>query len=331
MENEKKPLGVIDALANGFMLVVQRPWILLIPLLFDVFLWLQPPVNAKPVFDQMVNVVNGAASVAPVTPDMQLAMETMKSSLQAAGDQFDVLVVSAWAAVGMPSLLGSDLMPANETRAPWFVIDNSLALLGWSALFVLAGIFVSSVYLEIIARGVRRDGGNATGFVSRVLRAYVNLLTLALFLVIMFFLIMIPVAMGASLLNLINQGLASFAIVLMTLVMVWAGLYLAFALPAIFVSGANPLQAMLNSITIFRSSVGSAVGLILLTYVIQMGFSIIWQQLLSGPGGIVFNVIANAFIGSGLMAALMLFYQDRWLWLAQLRAQVVPQRPVVKG
>ena len=331
MESEKKPLGVIDALSNGFILVAQHPWVLLIPLLLDFFLWLQPPINAKPVFDQMLALSNDPAAQAQITPEMKETFDAMQNTIRTAGDQFDVMVVSAWAAVGMPSLQGSDLMPTSETRVPWFVIDNSLALLAWSALLSFVGVLVSSVYLEILARGVRHDINNWIAFVPRVLRSYFNLLALALLLVAVFFVIMIPVAIGASLLSMLSAGLASFLIILMTLLMVWSGLYLAFALPAIFVSGSNPIQAILNSIMVFRFSAGSAGGLVVLTYVIQMGFSVIWQQLLSGPGGIVFNVIANAFIGSGLMAALMLFYQDRLMWLLQLRSRLLQQRPMVKG
>jgi hypothetical protein len=331
MENEKKPLGVIDALSNGFILVAQHPWVLLIPLLLDLFLWLQPPITAKPVFDQLLALTNDPVAQAQITPEMKDAFDAMQTTLQATGDQFDVLAVSAWAAVGMPSLEGSDLTPTDTPHAPWFVIDNGPGLLGWSILFALGGVLVSTVYLQVMAQSVRRDKFNLGIFASQVLRSYGSLLALALMLAAAFFALMIPVAIGASLLSMLSQGLASFLIILMTLVMVWAGLYLAFALPAIFVSGANPLQAILNSVMVFRASVGSAVGLVLLTYVIQMGFSIIWQQLLSGPGGMVFNVITNAFIGSGLMAALMLFYQDRLMWLAQLRARLMQQRPSVKG
>jgi hypothetical protein len=331
MENEKKPLGVIDALSNGFILVAQHPWVLLIPLLLDFFLWLQPPIIAKPVFDQMLALTNDPVAQAQITPEMKDAFDTMQSTIQTAGNQFDVLVVVAWAAVGMPSLQGADVMPMVEAPAPWFVIDNILVLFMGSVLLSFVGILVSSLYLEILARGVRHDSYNWIAFVPRVLRSYFNLLALAVLLVVLFFVIMIPVAIGASLLSMLSQGLASFLIILMTLAMIWAGLYLAFALPAIFVSGSNPIQAILNSIMVFRFNVGSAVGLVVLTYVIQMGFSIIWQQLPSGPAGIVFMVIANAFIGTGLMAALMLFYQDRLMWLLQLRARVMQQRPDAKG
>lgn len=331
MENEQKPLGVIDALANGFILVAQRPWILLIPLLFDLLLWLQPPISAKPVFDQLLAVTNDPLMQAQLTPEMQEAFKTMQEGIQTAGKQFDVLVVAAWSALGMPSIEGSTVVPADETRAPWFVIDNSVALLGCSVVLAVIGVFVSSVYLEVMARGVRQDGNNWVAFAPRVIRSYLNLLMLALFLVIGFILLMVPVSIGASFLSLLSQGLASFLIILMSLLIVWSGLYLAFALPAIFVSGSNPIQAILNSIMIFRFNLGPAMGLVLLIYIIQMGFSIIWQQLLSGPGGIIFNVIANAFIGSGLTAALMLFYQDRLMGLMRLRARFAQQHPVAKG
>ena len=53
MQNiERKPLGIIDALSNGYALVVRRPWVLLFPIVFNLFLWLGPQINARPIFDQ---------------------------------------------------------------------------------------------------------------------------------------------------------------------------------------------------------------------------------------------------------------------------------------
>lgn len=59
---DRKPLGAIDALSAGFELVLRRPWILLVPLALDLFLWLGPQIQAKPVFEQMLRVLFAAAA-----------------------------------------------------------------------------------------------------------------------------------------------------------------------------------------------------------------------------------------------------------------------------
>ena len=130
----------------------------------------------------------------------------------------------------------------------------------------------------------------------------------------------------------LSQGLASFILIAGFMLALWAILYLAFALPAVFVSGANPVQAIWNSVTVFRYNSWSAMGLVFLIYLIQMGFSLVWQQLISSAWGAAFNIVANAFLGTGLVAAAMLFYHDRFTWLTEVRERIrQQQRPLIKG
>jgi hypothetical protein len=108
-------------------------------------------------------------------------------------------------------------------------------------------------------------------------------------------------------------------------------LYLMFALPAVFVSGANAPQAVINSISVFRFDFWSATGLVFLVFVIQRGFAAVWQLFGGNPWGVVFDVIANAFLSSGLVAAGMLFYYDRMSWMAAVREHLQQQRTQLKG
>lgn len=333
MQNiERKPLGVIDALSTGFALVARRPWMLLLPIAFNLLLWLGPQVNARPIFDQAIALLNISVSATPgMTPDVQQGLDASKEMLQSLGDSFNVLNITALFALGVPALLGLETLPTNSPRTPWLVVTDIGTLMGLAALFALVGIFVASVYLEIIARAVRRDS-TARTFAPRVLKSYLNtglLIALALAGVVA---LLSPFLIGATLISLLSQGLASFVLIVGFMLALWAILYMAFALPAVYVSGANALQAIWNSITIFRYNSWSAMGLVFLIYLIQMGFSLIWQQLVNSAWSAAIIVAANAFLGTGLIAAAMLFYHDRFTWLTEVRERIrQQQRPIIKG
>ena len=333
MQNiERKPLGIIDALSNGYALVVRRPWVLLFPIVFNLFLWLGPQINARPIFDQAIALLDASATyTANITPETQQGLDASKEMLKSEGDSFNVFTITALFALGVPTLLGLESLPATPPRAPWFVVGDIGTLIGLSILFALIGILVASIYLETLARAVRREG-QAQTFVPRVLKSYVKtggLIALALFGLIA---LLSPFLIGATLISLVNQGLASFVLIVGVMIILWTLLYMAFAVPAIFVSGANPVQAVWNSITVFRFNSWSAIGLVFLTYLIQMGFSLVWPMFFDTPWGTVLNVIANAFLGSGLIAATMLFYHDRFTWLTEVRQRIrQQQRPVIKG
>ncbi|MBI3538564.1 MAG: hypothetical protein HY070_13535, partial [Chloroflexi bacterium] len=183
-----------------------------------------------------------------------------------------------------------------------------------AGLFSLIGLFLVAIYLESIARGVRVQ----TQFAS-VMKLFVHVTAFVLLLAMMGAFIAVPFLIGAALVAPFSAALGSFLVMLIFLVIVWALLYLSFAIPAIFVSGANALQAIANSIVIFRVNFRQAMGLVLLIYLIQTGFSVVWDQIGVSEWGIALDMIANAFLASGLVAAVMLFYHERALWLAQAR------------
>jgi hypothetical protein len=333
MQNiERKPLGIIDALSDGYVLVARRPWVLVFPILFNLFLWLGPQINARPIFDQAIALLNTSATYSSnITPETQQGLDASKVMLKSEGDNFNVFSITALFALGVPALLGLESLPTNSPRAPWFVVGDIGSLIGLSIVLALIGILVASIYLETIAGAVRREA-QAQMFLSNVLKAYLKtggLIALALFGLLA---LLSPFLIGATLISLVSQGLASFVLIVGIMIVLWTLLYMAFAVPAIFVSRANPVQAVWNSITVFRFNSWSAIGLVFLIYLIQMGFSFVWPIFLDTPWGTLFNVIANAFLGSGLIAASMLFYHDRFTWLTEARQRIrQQQRPVIKG
>jgi hypothetical protein len=91
----------------------------------------------------------------------------------------------------------------------------------------------------------------------------------------------------------------------------WLYVSLFFTVDALFISEAGPLRAVRSSITAVRLSTSSAIGLIILSVVISLGMSYVWSAL--GPSEIaaLASILGNAYIGSGLVVASMIFYRDR--------------------
>ncbi len=328
MENtNKKPLGVIDALSAGFELIVRRPWLLLIPIALDVFLWLGPQINVKPLLDQGIAAL--ASTVPPDAPtDTVQNLQAMQDALRASGDSVNVLSVLA---LGIPSLTGIASPTAGATPNVGLVVRDVGALLGLLVPLGLLAALIASVYLEAIARVIRPSTTLAPAFVIRSVQAFGTLMVLGIVVAVLVSLVLIPMTIAVTLLSLVSQGIASFVFLGGMLLIFWIALYLAFALPAIFVSRVNALQAILNSITVFRYNFWSAMGLLFLSYLIRVGFSFIWDVFASNPLGIGFDILANAFLGSGLVAATMLFYFDRMTWLLMVRERIRQQHTQLKG
>ena len=67
-----KPIGVIASVAGGFDAVVQGWWILLFPVLLDLFLWFGPRISVMPVIENAVSAVN---EITGENPAAQLVLE----------------------------------------------------------------------------------------------------------------------------------------------------------------------------------------------------------------------------------------------------------------
>jgi hypothetical protein len=75
--------------------------------------------------------------------------------------------------------------------------------------------------------------------------------------------------------------------------------------------GVNPLRAILLSITLVRRFFPGTLALLALSALIMVGLNVLWQSLVGNLPGLLLAMVGNAYIGSGLIAARMVFYQDR--------------------
>jgi hypothetical protein len=312
-KTDKKPLGVFDALSAGFELMWLNPWILLVPIALDAFLWLGPQVGAQPIFERLIALL-ARATTANAPAETAQNIELLRNILQTAGESMNVLGILA---IGMPTVIGLQPPAATNARAH-FVIGDPFALSGAALALLLGGVLITGGYLELTARPVRNEVG-ARSFGARWLRASVDLIVLVILVMVGVSMLMIPVTLIAGTLSIASQGLGSFLLLGGMMLMFWAMLYLVFAVPAIFVSRVNAPQALLNSISIFRFDFWSAIGLVFIVYLLRSGFTIVWQFFDTNVWGVVFNLIANAFLSSALIAAEMIFYNDRMYWLAVAR------------
>ena len=98
--------------------------------------------------------------------------------------------------------------------------------------------------------------------------------------------------------------------------MVWLSIALFFAVPAIILDEVGVGNAIWRSVNVVGRNFWPTIGLILLSFFLSLGFSIIWQRLGVTRLGLVVSIIGNAYIGSGLVADSLVFYGDRrrrWL------------------
>lgn len=318
---EPKPLGVIDSVSAGIGLVWRRPWTLVVPILLDAMIWLFPRLSLteylRPFHDDIMRAI-------PLSTDPQAVQET-QAALQSALESLNILGFVAAALNGVtriPTLLAID---APNVASPFATVSYSiqspaLILLLFVPMFVL-GLLLVALYLELVAQGARPlETSTRDVTLMRIGKLWLRLIGLALlFLVLLLAAIMILVGVQ---LVFSSPELAAFATLLMTVGLFWVFIYFFFVPSAAAVSEIGIRSAVRRSSILFRVFFWSTLALVALSVFLDRGLAIVWDGFTVNSIGVAIGIVANAFIGTALIAASMIYYQDRMNLLERLRQSV---------
>lgn len=311
-DRERGTVGVIDTLSAGYITVNRHPWIVVIPVLVDLFLWLGPRLSLAPLVQEAAARI---AVPAELPAEMAQSYQDYREGLLQAGGSFNMFSLLAAHFPGIPSLMVAR-DGAGSTTA---VADPWVALLLFF-LVPLAGLWLAAVYYISVGQPV---GGATAGMASlfgRVWRTWGRMVAFLLLAIGVGLLIGIPLMGVAAVAGAINTSLLGFLVAFVSVSALWIQFYLFFVVDAMVISDAGPIQAVRNSVRVVRFNLRSTLGLVLLILVISWGMPIIWDLMAQNALGTAVGILGNAYIASGLAVASMTFYRDRFSTLAQGRA-----------
>lgn len=323
-------MGLIDTLSSGFKVAQRRPWLLLLPVLLDLWFWLGPRWSVQPLIDSLLRLWTPQT----LPPSLLELADSYRAGLETAGAHYNLWWLldnnPGWLRTVLPALMD----PAHPATAPRLIaLDTPWLLLGALALLLLA-VVLGSLFLVAAARAVYSvttlpdDGPVASyprGFwLRRWLHTSLRALALLLLLLVMG-------AAGSMALSLLltpvllispqgGAGLLSLLALLFGWLLLMAYILFYFTLPALVTDGIGLRQALWRSFNVVSHNFWSTVGLLALTTLILWGFDLIWQRLAGfGAAGVAAAIAGNALLVAGFAAARLIFYQQRSAqWLQSL-------------
>jgi len=336
-------LGVIDTLTAGFHIAVRKPWLLLIPLLLDLVLWAGPKVSVVPLFDEIAGLAVEAltaealgadpAAPAPQTPPSagdrsRLAAMEQLELMRAAITDYNLLSRLALNRLLVPSVAG---IRAIDPAADRVVNVSTLGQgVGLALLLVGLGLFVACAYWALLAQQVRRERNDLAELGRQVPMFWLRMIgvvgiVIAVLLGLGAVSMLIALAaqvfalLGAAALTQVVMGLLMYA---MWLLVLWITFYLFFVPQAVTLAEAPPLTALKQSFIIVRTFFWRALVLFVLVNIISTGLGYLWALLMTNMVGTVAAILANAFVGTGLVAAMFIFFRDRIIALHHAQLQL---------
>ncbi|MCD6289696.1 MAG: hypothetical protein J7M34_04265 [Anaerolineae bacterium] len=319
---QEQRLGVIDALSAGFDLVSHHAWLILPVVALDLALWLGPRLSIRPLVVRLLDMWQAALSA-----DASTGASVTKLVAGMLGDtdrELNLLLLLANRMVGQPSLAA--LLPGGGLGGV-VEITNALVAIGCFVVLAALGLLIAAFYLSLIAGRVR-EGDNGISFGRGLVRRWVQLLIYLAALFIITVAVSVPFSIVIAVAMLLGPAIGPALISLTSVILIWIGLWIFLSLffvpEAIVLDDAHVAAAVWRSVNVVGRNFWGTVGLWVLTEIIMVGFSLIWQRLSQWPAGALASIVGNAYLGTGLVAASFIFYQDRYRrWQTQRGHRII--------
>lgn len=326
--------GVIDTIADGMTLVLQRPWLMVAPLLVDLIVWLLFKVSITPMTENAARFMETTN-----VSDADLAAD----SLREIGDRVYVsdflgaFLPSLFTGVSLDTFLNqvmTFISPASGAGIardalfePWqsglidpLSIDseNTVAMIG--LLSLLGATIAFALYRVPVARAIRGD--RTSSFWKELGGSWVRFLAYLLVLLAVGLASLIPLTLLGLLFAVLGFNLSFVFAMALLIFGSMIGIYTYFAVDAMLLHRYGPLQSFRLSYDVGRMYFGQIARFALTSLLIMFGSMALWNQTVDSVPGVIIALIGNAFLGTALVASSMLFYTDRFRVIRMMRKRV---------
>lgn len=315
------PSGLIDTIQAGLNTTNRHLWLLLLPLVIDLVLWLGPQVT---IGGSLLALTGQRDSILPTTvgldwfaraPDAALAPQAGATPELADGlpasvrelQRANLLWLLAMPPMGIPSFRVWE--PGAGVAIP---LDSPVAVTAVSMAAILCGFALAVVYYGLLAQVVRAGRVSAATLASDFPVLLIRTVALVMLVLAAVFALGVPVGVIAAV------QLAPSATLLLTGLIAVAGFWLFvhffFAPDALFVSEVGPLNALTRSARIVRTFFWQSLVFVGIVLVITLGFSRILNEVADSlrTPGMVLAIVGHIYISTAVTVATMTYYRERF-------------------
>jgi hypothetical protein len=319
--NKPQTTSLIDTISEGYAAINRRPWLVLLPLLLNLYIWFGTQLSFAPLLTDLSTLMRLSAgpaeqSAAAAEQMRKIGALDMRQAITWLNfiPTLTMYGISSTDADGAPTGLPfvrevpPPLAPERDTIKVYNLGGVMLAVLLLNTL----ALPLSAIFLTQLAAAVRADRAGLPTSAQRAWRAMLALLGKVGVLLGVGLALGMPFAFLLLMLMFFSQPLGLFMLGVMVIVLFWISIYLGFANEAIVVSGVGPLRALHTSFNIVRRNFWGTLGFLAISWLISIGSGVLWLNLAQGSTvGLIVALAGSAYLGSGLLAARMAFYRER--------------------
>ncbi len=308
-----KPPKLIATLVKGFNTVASKIYLILIPVLLDLVLWLGPKLRVKALFTPALNdLTTNMLKISP--PELVETIKTMNSMWSNLLDQFNLFTVIRTIPIGIPSLIAR-LSPSVSPLKFNPILEIPSIQIGMSVLGALLflGFFLGTIYFNTISRNTNPEPEKFEW--KRLFSQYGQTLFLFVILLAVAIAITIPIFMFISVFTLISPGLGQFILMVMIFLGLWIIVPLVFSPHAIFVIDQKALPSILLSVRMVRFFLPGTGLFVVVCALISEGLNFLWMVPESDSWLTLLGIGGHAFIVTALITASFAYFREGLGWM----------------
>ncbi len=296
--------GVKATLAAGFDLTTKHLWLILLPVLLDMFLWLGPRLSVRPLIEQFL-------AFWPADPNLEVVVEQMRQ----VAPYTNLFTFLSLPLVGVPVLLAG-IAPQNTPVAVAVMeIDSPAAWFGYLVLLLLAGLLLTAVYYTLVAyvvgKGSQQYYLGLAQFARHVARIFGTFFLVGVLFFLFLLILYLPLSLVTFLVSLLSPILGLLVILAGAVLVMWVILAAFFLPQSVALYGRSPKQAIWDSVILIRRHGATVMGLILAFIILNSLLDQVLLLTFDGSWMTAVSILAHAFVSTSLLTATFIFYRDR--------------------
>jgi hypothetical protein len=317
LEEFPPPPGVMGSLRAGFDAVSSHVWLIVLPLLLDVFLWLGPRLSVNSLASPFFRMIFNQARATLTSSDDLQRFTDYQVAFSALVERFNLLSLIGKLQlfpVGISSLL-SQTMPVETPLGSQNVVQITSipGLLALGFLLTLIGWVVGGVYFRWVS-GIVLGKAGRTIMIS-FSWAILQTLLLSLIWMIALIMVMIPMIIILTILTMLSPVLASGVLLVALFFSFWLIVPLFFTPHGIFVRRQNAFYSIFTSLRMARFTLPTSGLFVLCVILLSTGLNYLWSVPTDNSWMLLVGIAGHSFITTALLAASFVYYRDMNAWL----------------
>jgi hypothetical protein len=315
-------VSIVDILSDAYAKINRAPWVLVIPLILNAYLWFGGGISIAPLVTETQALLREIEPDTP-TPDDVAAMREQTIGLLAQLAREDIRGQVAWLnvvpytiysfraagasaeALGLPYIMA--LHAPNVDANAWVVADAG-SFLGLIVLINVVALVLSAIFLAGM-RNAAIDAPQAHDFVHQVIRVMTVLFLYVMLVIGVVGLSLIPLSIFLLLLLSASPALGAFFVFVGAGAWLWASIYIGFTREIMVIEQVGPIRGIQMSVRLVRMNFWRTLSFLLMLLVIVAGSGIIFEGLIGTVAGRMVSIIVSAYLLAGLVMARMRFVQ----------------------